>query len=52
MQKNLNIHRSIQAVPHSNAVEAGSNSYSNNVQMSNVQKYIYPTGDIGPRFPQ
>ena len=38
--KNVNIHRSIQAVTHSNAVEAGSNSYADTVQMPNVQKYI------------
>jgi len=56
MQKNLNIHISIQAVTHSNAVEAGSNSYPNTVQMSNVQKYILQgtykcPGSHNPIFP-
>jgi hypothetical protein len=45
MQKKFNIHRSIQAVTNSNAVEAVSSSYPNTVQMSNVQKYMYRTGD-------
>jgi hypothetical protein len=40
----FNIHRSIQAVTNSNAVEAGNNGYPNTVQMSNVQKYMYPIG--------
>ena len=38
--KTVNIQRSIQAVTHSNAVEAGSNSYADTVQMPNVKKYI------------